>query len=501
MGYCKSLLIFVVILLGCNILHEDNSVIFGIEDFPHGIDPAKYSGIYDVRLYTQVYETLISLDKDYKTLIPCLARSWSVSEDNTRFTFELRKSVYFHNGELLKASDVKFSIVRQIEKNNTCHIARFINSVNIIDSLTIEIYLKFPYYQFLYSLTSPNNLVIISENAAKQTESEFVQNLVGTGPYQITKWKTNEEIKLSSFDRYWQGKNEIDNVVLRKIEDKSAIEKAIEDDEVDILYMVSSHLTDRLKWKGTIKYDVQQPSSVTFIGFNCKNKPLNDIKVRMAILKSLNLPKIVLNLSRGSSVLAKGPLPPGFFSYKNICQEDHNIIEARELLKEAGYKNGLRIKFYFPMVGFTRQTIIEMLEYELEKVGIYLDVKLFGSWDEHDREIKSDSAQMFIDSYDSDILGDAHYFLYSLFHSKSFVNSLHYKDAQVDRWLDMACREGDENSRYLLYNNVVKKVLADLPAIFLFHVKPHYAYNRHKIKRLVVDPYQNIQFHRIVLNE
>lgn len=153
------------------------------------------------------------------------------------------------------------------------------------------------------------------------------------------------------------------------------------------------------------------------------------------------------------------------------------------------------------MVAFSRQTFIELLKNELSKIGIYLDIKFFDNWEEHDRAIKSDSSQMFLDSYDSDILGDAHYFLYSLFHSKSPINSLHYEDSQVDMWLDRACSEGDDNARYLLYQKVVEKILKDIPAVFLYHIKPHYAYNRHKIRKFVADPYQNIQFHRIMLYE
>jgi peptide/nickel transport system substrate-binding protein len=153
------------------------------------------------------------------------------------------------------------------------------------------------------------------------------------------------------------------------------------------------------------------------------------------------------------------------------------------------------------MIGFTRQTIIEMIRSELGKMGISLDVKLFNNWEEHDRAIKSDSAQMFIDSYGSDVLGDAHDFLYSLFHSKSAINSLHYARDNVDQWLDAACREADEQVRQEIYEKVVQQVLQDVPAVFLFHVKPHFAYNRRKIKKMVVNPYQIIQFHRLELYE
>jgi peptide/nickel transport system substrate-binding protein len=497
----RFLLIFISFCLGCNILQQDKSVIFGIEEFPNGLDPTIHSGIIEVQIYSQIYETLIALDGDYQTLVPKLAQSWSVSDGNTCFTFKLREDVQFHDGSVLRASDVKFSILRKIEKNKSSIVARVVRSVDIIDSLTVIIRLNDPYYQFLYSLTSPLNLVIISEHATRQIGQGFAKNPVGTGPFWLSDWQNGEEIILSSFVHYWQETNEIKHVLFRVYEDNDSREKALEEEEVDILYLVSGYVIDRLRWKGTIEYYVQKPMNTVFIGFNNRNKPFDDIRVRRAVLKALHLPKLVFNVFRGNAILAHGPLPPGLFGYERLSQEEYNIDHAKDLLKEAGYEDGLRIKFYFPMIAFSRRTTVELLESELQKIGIYLDITLFDSWEQHDREIKSDSAQLFIDSYDSDILGDAHYFLYSLFHSKSPINSLHYADSQVDMWLDRACREGDDDARYLLYQKVVEKILSGVPAVFLYHVIPHYAYNRHRIKKLMADPYQNIQFHRIELHE
>ena len=86
-------------------------------------------------------------------------------------------------------------------------------------------------------------------------------------------------------------------------------------------------------------------------------------------------------------------------------------------------------------------------------------------------------------------------------HSKSASNSLHYACAEVDQWLDEACREADARVRQELYAKVVWQVIADVPAVFLYHVIPNFAYNRRKIKKMVANPYQIIQFHRLELYE
>ena len=119
----------------------------------------------------------------------------------------------------------------------------------------------------------------------------------------------------------------------------------------------------------------------------------------------------------------------------------------------------------------------------------------------HNQACKSDSAQMFISGWRSEVLGDAENFLYSLFHSGSKHNILHYENNKIDERLEDARREPSNQERQKLYREIMKTILNDTPAVFLYHVKPHFAYNREKIKSLPVNPYGIIQYHRVVLNE
>lgn len=501
MVHYRTIVTLLLFIFACSDIRHSTSLTFGIDEFPSELDPVKSPGIYDIQILAQIYETLVRLDADYHTLVPHLAESWAVSADYQSYTFRLRDSVYFHDGSVLRADDVHYSFLRRINENKSSFLAKIVNSVEILDSMTVKVNLSYPNYQFLFALASPFNLFIVSGNLAQQKYNEQSSIAIGTGPYQLTEWKDDDLIILSSFPDYWQGESALKYIFFSAFQDVYLREQLLEKEQVDILYLVTGYMIDRLKWKGAIDYCVKQPVSITFLGFNNTTKPFNDIRVRRAVLKALNLPKIVVNLLRGNALTAQGPLPPCFLKNENLHQEAYNVEEAKTLLKQAGYEDGLKVKFYFPMIGFTRQTIIEMIRSELGKVGISLDVKLFDSWEDHDQAIKSDSAQMFIDSYGSDVLGDAQQFLYSLFHSKSSTNSLHYAHDNVDEWLDEACREEDAQVRQGIYAKVVQQVLQDVPAVFLFHVIPHFAYNRRKIKKMVVNPYQIIQFHNIELYE
>lgn len=495
------LIIFFILINGCDVLHEKQSLIHGINNFPNGLDPGKNFDVHEIQIYSQVYETLVKLEEDGHKVIPCLAKKWKVSEDGKLFTFYLQPNVYFHDNSLLNAEIVKYSFDRQLELNGSSPLLNMIDTVEVTDSSSFSIRLKYPYALFLYNLTSPTTYVAISKNALKKYGNDIAFHPIGTGPFYLKKWEPKKTISLNTFKNYWKSKNNINKIIFEYYDNLVQREKSLQQDEVDVLNTISGYSIDRLKWLGTIDYKVFNPINVIYLGFNNNDELLKNIFIRKAILRSINIPKLVLNLLRGNSLVSKGPLPPSLHNYNEIKQEIYNIRESKKMLKQAGYDKGLRLKFYFPKHAITRQTIIELLKSNLSKIGISLDVKMFNSWEDFNEACRSDSSQLFISGWASDVVGDPENFLYSLFYSKSEFNSFNYKNIQVDLWLDQARREFDRNKREILYKKIVEQILEDTPAVFLYHVKEHFAYNTNKIKSLPVDPYGIIQYHKVELNE
>ncbi|MCK5453870.1 MAG: hypothetical protein KAJ16_05885, partial [Calditrichia bacterium] len=149
----------------------------------------------------------------------------------------------------------------------------------------------------------------------------------------------------------------------------------------------------------------------------------------------------------------------------------------------------------------SRNTIIEAIRNDLQKIKIQIVIKTFDTFEQLNQACRSDSAQLFLNSWQADVLGDPENFLYSLFYSTSDYNFFHYNNQRVDSWLDTARIEPDWEKRQLLYQKIVGQILEDVPAVFLYHVIPVYAYNQRKIKSLSVSPYSIINYHRVVLHE
>src|SRR5437016_14186862 len=79
---------------------------------PTWFDPAETSGIITPFMVLYALHDAMVKPMPGKALAPCLAESWTASEDGLNYEFTLRKDIIFHNGEQITAEDVKFSFLR-----------------------------------------------------------------------------------------------------------------------------------------------------------------------------------------------------------------------------------------------------------------------------------------------------------------------------------------------------------------------------------------------------
>jgi len=497
MKYLKFAVLFLLnFVFNCN---DNNNISYGIRDFPKSLDPVFGLSFDESQISSQIYEKLISLDYDNKTIKPHLALTWNISDDKCTYTFILRDHVYFHDGTKLSTQSVMETFKWLKNKGSTAEIFRKVKTINIIDSTTFQFILYAPYSIFLYELTSPESFQIISENALNKYDDAIGQHPCGTGAFFLDEWKNEDEIILKKFNNYWGKQGKLNRIYCRYYTDVFELEAEITNKNIDIIYLPSSYSVDRLKWTGHIDYYTLVPVSISFIGFNNKIYPFNSKQIRKAILKAINIPRLIYSSNRGNALVAKGPLPPSFFRYKEIEQAGYNFEGAKDILNENGI-SCLNINFGFPSVGFARPTNIEYIKYELEKIGIHLNTYAYDSWEEFDNAVISDSLHMFYNGGISDIIGDALNILYGFFYSKSEFNTLKYENPFVDRCIDEAIIEHDPLKRNELYIKIVNEVLEDTPAIFLMHIIPNFAYNKNKIKKIITDPYGIIHFNEIEIN-
>jgi peptide/nickel transport system substrate-binding protein len=496
----KALALIVLSFPGCAILNPPKQVTQVIYYFPAGLDPAINHEFYEYQIFSQIYEPLLKLGDDYKTLESCLAESWAIGENEKDYIFHLRPGVKFHDDSRLTAGAARYSMLRQIKLRPDFLPFTMIETITAVDDLTLLIKLKYPYSPFLYSLTSPNGLVIMSGQAIEKYGDEIGRHPYGSGPFTLDEWIDDEYISLKKFAGY-RSVSHVEKIIFRYPKHISESEVLFKEGNLDILYMVAGFWLDRLRWLGGVEYFVQKPLNTLFIGFNLKSSMMANPLIRRAILLSLDRNKITLISNRGNALVADGPLPPVFDGFSDLRQAAYDPEQAKKLLKIAGHEKNLLLNLYVPSYIFSRKTKIELTKSELEQIGLKIELKYFESVDSYRSAIRTADCHLFFDGYGSELIGDPGNFLYSLFHSRSPYNWGSYHNAKTDQLLEQSQRENDSDKRHSLYREIVGNVLRDMPAVYTAHVKSNFAYNSQKIESIAASPYEFIYYHRLKLRD
>ena len=201
-----------------------------------------------------IFEPLLGLDLNGK-IQPNLAEQWSISKDGKLYTFKLRRGVKFHNGQEMKAEDVKFAIDYTLEPRNGAYGHSDLSPVKrvvVADEYTLEIHLKKASPVFLSLLTSIRAFSVIPKESLEGGVKRISVFPPGTGPFKFVEWKPKRRIVLERNEDYWGHKAFVDRVVLRPIRNATVRFTALRTGDVDMVD------TTPLEWvqqvvKGNIK--------------------------------------------------------------------------------------------------------------------------------------------------------------------------------------------------------------------------------------------------------
>ncbi|MGZ3768638.1 MAG: ABC transporter substrate-binding protein [Bdellovibrio sp.] len=151
-------------------------------------DPLEAKGYQQFQVLNLFLDTLVRKDPNIG-IVSGIAKKWSVSEDQTIFTFTLSEKAFFHNSEKITAEDVVFSFGRHLNVGSGSAIVSYlknaVDKIVIVDSQTVQFVLKGAYPPFLELIAMPGFGIISRKSTGK--------NIIGSGPYtfesdDIKKW-------------------------------------------------------------------------------------------------------------------------------------------------------------------------------------------------------------------------------------------------------------------------------------------------------------------------
>lgn len=439
-----------------------DSVIYSVAADNSTFDPVASMSV-GVMMNFQVFETLIREESD-GTLAPGLAESYEMGGDNLSVTFKLREGVKFHNGDTMTAEDVAFSLNRAIA-NSGLDSALYMKEATVVDETHVKLTLNSVYSDILSAL-SVANMSIVSKRAVEEYGEEFGSHPVGTGAYTLESWTPGVSIVYKAFPDYWRGEASIKNVTLVIQPDASTAAIALENKEVDAVNALNPVDVEHVEAaEGISVYRVNSVSTFTLY-LNTVSGVLADARVRQAIALCIDKNEICDGALNGSAPAATIISPSMSYYNENFKVSEPNVEKAKQLLAEAGYSDGLTIKFATVAEAPDLVKIGEILMGQLKQIGITveIDTKEYSTWFNdvqfnHDFDITCAATTANASTTNS---------ILSNILLEGGVNNLGpYSNSEVTALLKQAVESYDDAEKQEIYDRVCEITLEDCPVIAL----------------------------------
>lgn len=458
-----------------------------------------------------VYESLLGFkygpEVAYGELIvrPELAERWEVAPDARTFTFHLRKGVKYANegpvnARELTSADVKFTYeymsrtgeFRDFRSKGLppSRFSEFFDGMEAIetpDPYTVTVRFKQPFAPFLnYAAT---DYLHITPREIYDQEGNFENRMIGTGPYLLDTTASQKGTRwvLSRNPGYWQaGKPYIDKLEARIVPEASSAFAAFKVKQLDLLggggggHSITPQEARQVATQNpeSVKYAYLAPTPLN-IYMNVRRPPFNDVRIRRAVSLALDRGEFIKVFGEGEGGLAlAGALQDTFTQEEVKTILRHDPVEAKRLVTEAGFPNGLDIEFFASSAyGQTHLSQAELMQAQLKKGGINLSIKMFGDHAQYVAITRGDSFD--ITFRGKNVKGDIDSYVYGTFHPADPSNYGGVNDPRLTTMLEGQRREADPAKRREIIREAVRYIADQAWGLAIYYDKDFNFWHRH----------------------
>jgi peptide/nickel transport system substrate-binding protein len=427
---------------------------------PVNLDPALFADAPDASIGVAVYDYLFTINPQAE-VVPSLAKSFTWSDDSKTLTLTLQSGVKFHDGSDFTSADVKFTLERlQDEKlgSPARGLLKDIATIEAADTTTVTITLNNPVAGFLANLADYHMAIL------KEGTTEPAKTFNGTGPFKTSadRIDVTTGATFDANENYWQaGWPKIAKLEFTFNKDVSALVQALKGGQLDYVARVPQELFADINQDASLTGSNIPTNLFPNVRLRADRKPGSDPLVRQAF--RLAIDRDALNQSLYDGLAAPGydfPVGPYYktLSTKPTDFPKRDVAKAKELLTQAGYKDGLNIELYAPSGEFNSAELAQLLQQQLKEASINVDLKLVEGGvyysDEKNNWLDADFA---ITGWATRADPQAYFSL--MYRSDGIWNESHWNDSEVDKLIDEASKETDNAKRAEIY--------AKLQAIFI----------------------------------
>jgi peptide/nickel transport system substrate-binding protein len=465
---------------------KGGSITMGLElDIP-GFDPLKV-GVFDTAALTAaalLFDTLTYLD-DKGVPQPKLALSWSASEDFKTWTFKLRPGVKFHDGTPFNAQAYKENFDRQKDPANKCRCAFYIagtTSVEAPDELTVVYNLKDPTVNQPALVSFPSvNSAVQSPTAWKSKGDDYNRNPVGTGPYVLKSWTAGDRMVLEKNPDYWdKDRISLDRITLKPLPDAQSRFASLQSGEADVIWDDEADADNIQKAQKDPKLTVHAyaGSGAAVYAFNTKVAPLDDVRVRQALVMALDRKKMSQALSNGLARPASNPYGDGSWVK---CKDDGALPEDLEKAKALIKEYGKPVEFKMLVTATPRgRAVGQVLQQFWKRAGANMEIEQV---DQATIPPRAFMRQFQLTPWRIIDLADPDIQMYSNFRSGSPVALANYSNPELDALLERARVTPDQAKRSEDYCAISRLINKEAIWFWTFQ-NTYYAMSSSRVKGL-----------------
>ena len=455
----------------------DIRVGFGLDALT--LDPGNHRSRETETIIRNMYDGLLTRDSKMQ-VVPELVSSYKQTSPTT-FEFKLRQGVKFHSGDEMTAEDVKFTFDRLTQKDmlggKTSPRAGLLGpmkEITAVDRYTVRMTLSSP-WAILPSML-PFQEVVSKAFVQKVGDAAMATQANGTGPFKLVEWRRGDSVTMERFAGYYGGSSDIppvgpakaDRVIFKIIPENSSRVAALLAGDVDIATELPAHMMKQIQASDKAVVMKVRGTRSFFVSLNNTKPPFDNPLVRQAANHALDKKLLIEKILLGTATPINGVLSPDAFAFDaSLKTYDYNPEQAKKLLTQAGFPNGIDVTLD---VEGSFAEMAQAIGSLLTKAGIRTKVVvgegtvLRAKWL---TKGQAKTGDMWMTSWGNGSLDPEDIFAPTL-KTNDRGNSAGYSSSVVDGLLTSASVETDPAKRAEMFVKAQKQVNADAPWIFLW---------------------------------